>query len=172
MKINYYEKRLNKDNIDTIDGTTTNNHCNDSTNNNNGSSIHNYSNDTSNDNHNQSNDTYSDKKMWNNVKQLTNKLKQTPPRMITHNNKVITSLNKITNIANNHYKNKVEKIRNTFTNNHNIDPIQLLHNLIPKPDTTFKLLLPSLNDVAEIIKKATSTYSVGNDIINMNIIKN
>ena len=109
--------------------------------------------------------------MWNNVMQLTNKLKQVPPRMISHNNKVVTSISKITNIANNHYKNKVEKIRKSFTTNHNIDPIQLLHNLIPKPNTTFELPLPTHNDIAEIIKKATSSYSVGNDIINMNIIK-
>ena len=40
-----------------------------------------------------------------------------------------------------------------------------------KPNTIFKLPLPSHNDIAEIIKKAKSSYSVGNDIINMNIIK-
>ena len=91
--------------------------------------------------------------------------------MISNNNKVITSISKITNIVNKHYKNKVEKIRNSFKTNHNIDSIQLLHNLIPKPNTISKLPLPSHNDIAKIIKKATSSYSVGNDIINMNIIR-
>ena len=40
------------------------------------------------------------KKMWKTVKTLTNNNKQTPPRILSHNGSIITSLKVICNIAN------------------------------------------------------------------------
>ena len=51
------------------------------------------------------NDTNS-KTMWRTVKTLTNNNKQTPPRLLTHKDKVITSLKSICNIANDFYISK------------------------------------------------------------------
>ena len=111
------------------------------------------------------------KEMWGDVKKLTNKTKKITPRIITFNNKVLTSIKKITNIANEYYKEKITKIRNKFYNNLNITPIQILEALIPKYNTTFSLPIPTENDILNIIKKSKGIFSVGNDIINMKIIK-
>ena len=45
-------------------------------------------------------DIYSDKKMWKNVRELTNNCKQKPARIISHNNTVISSLKEIVKITN------------------------------------------------------------------------
>ena len=45
--------------------------------------------------------TYSDKKMWGTVKELTNSSKQTPPRSLSVDGQMVTSLRKICNEANN-----------------------------------------------------------------------
>ena len=42
---------------------------------------------------------YSDKKIWLTTKTLTNTQKQIPPRLITHNNNIITKVKEITNTA-------------------------------------------------------------------------
>ena len=106
--------------------------------------------------------------MWGNLKKITNKLKQNPLRIIKFKNKWITSINDITNITHNHHKDKTYKIREKFTDNRYITPIQILEYLIPKSETTFKLPLPTEKHIAKIIKKAKSTFSVGNDINNLN----
>ena len=69
--------------------------------------------------------------------------------MILHDNKIVTSISKITNIANNQYKNKVNNIRNKFKHD-SINPIQLLQHLIPKFNSVFTLPLPTEKDVADI----------------------
>ena len=64
--------------------------------------------------------------MWNNVKQLTEKLKQIPPRIISYNNRVITSIREITNIANKFFIDKINKIRSKFTHNPRTDALEVL----------------------------------------------
>ena len=117
-KINCYEKRLNKGNTDNDYNNSNGNNDTDCNN-----SDGKVNDDDSNHTDEHDSDIYTDKKMWSNVKQLTNRLKQIPPQMISHDNKVVTSISKITNIANNHYKNKVNNIRNKFTHNDSINPI-------------------------------------------------
>ena len=47
-------------------------------------------------------------------KNITNTQKQNPPRLITHNNTIITKVKEITNIANYHFFNKKNQIREIF----------------------------------------------------------
>ena len=47
------------------------------------------------------------RKMWKTVKALTNNCKQTPPRILSHNGSIITSLKEICNIANRYYVTKI-----------------------------------------------------------------
>ena len=97
--------------------------------------------------------------------------KQIPPRLITHNNSLITKIKEITNIANEHFINKINNIINKFITNKNVTPIQILEYLIPKTKYTFKQPIPTINDVNNIIKKAKASNSTGNDIITMRVIK-
>ena len=117
------------------------------------------------------NDTYIDKTMWQTVKNITNVSKQNPPRILTHNNQVITKLKLITNIANNYFHNKISTIRSKFTTNKYVLPIQILQFLIPKNDNLFHLQPPSISDINKIIKNLKATNSVGSDIITSKIIK-
>ena len=57
---------------------------------------------------------YNDKQMWQTVKNMTNTKKQSPPRLIKYKNKVITKLKQITNIANNHFTDKIYNIRSNL----------------------------------------------------------
>ena len=52
---------------------------------------------------------YNDRIMWKTTKKITQNNKQTPPRVITHNGNVITSLKSIFNISINHYTEKILK---------------------------------------------------------------
>ena len=76
-------------------------------------------------NNNDSNNIYSDRKMWQNVKKLTNKCRQIPPRIIKHNDNVMTSIRKITNIANKYFKYKILNIRSKFTTHNTIRPMDI-----------------------------------------------
>ena len=49
---------------------------------------------------------YSDRKMWGTVKELTNSSKQVPPRSLSVDGHMVTSLKKICNVANNFYVKK------------------------------------------------------------------
>ena len=56
-----------------------------------------------------------DRQMWAAVKNLTNTNKNQPPRMIINNGDKVTSLKKISSIANEHFINKINKIREGFS---------------------------------------------------------
>ena len=47
--------------------------------------------------------------MWNADKNMTNNIKLTPPRIITHNNIIFTSIRDIINIAKQHFITKINK---------------------------------------------------------------
>merc|ERR1712240_2833 len=49
--------------------------------------------------------------MWGTLKNLTNTNKQVPPRVILHNRNLVTSVEKIVNIANEYFVEKISKIR-------------------------------------------------------------
>ena len=73
-KINYYEKRLNNGNTDNDCNSSNGNNDTDCSN-----SDGKVNGDDSNYTDKHDSNSYTDKKMWSNVKQLTNKLKQIPP---------------------------------------------------------------------------------------------
>ena len=54
------------------------------------------------------------KKMWNTVKNLSQKNKQTPPRCIVFDNQKVTSLKNIANISNQFFIDKILKLRGQF----------------------------------------------------------
>ena len=183
-KSNYYNKRLNK--IDSTINSEDTSYVSNDTGSNNGNSDN--CNDIDNSNTSQNsrdnmctddnnissghnNDIYSDRVMWRTVKDMTHKNKQVPPRRIIINGSITTSLKKICNHANDYYISKINKLRNTFTINKNISPIQILKFLIPRVENRVKI--PHINEkrLKQILKKLKSTNSLGNDIISMKTIK-
>ena len=109
--------------------------------------------------------------MWRTVADLTNKSKQKPPRLILCDNTMTTSLKKISNYANNHFINKIAKLRESFTNNFKVTHIDILNQLVPKNSNKFRIKKVTHNDIKNIIKRAKSTNATGNDLISMKTIK-
>ena len=72
------------------------------------------------------------------VKDMTDSYNKTPPRHIDHDNRPMTSLRQIANIANRHYIDKIDKIRKNFKK-HKMTHIDLLKMIIPRPKSTFRL---------------------------------
>ena len=147
-KTKYYEARLNK-NINNND-----------------------SNDNSDNNENiDTNNIYTDKGLWRTVRNITNNTKMIPPRIISYNNSIITSIKTIANIANEYFIRKIDIIRSKFTDNIKVSPMDILRALIPEVKDTLVIPVPSISDIADIIKKSKASHSLGNDIISMSIIK-
>ena len=109
--------------------------------------------------------------MWGTFKDLSNTNKQIPPRLILHNGNLVTSIKKIVNIANDFFIDKICKIRESFPINHNISPLEILMNLVPKNKNEFRIKMATIGDIQRIIKKMKPKNSKGNDITNMKIIK-
>ena len=72
------------------------------------------------------------KNMWRTVKDLTGNCKQTPPRTISFDGELITSIKKICNLANEHYISKISKIRSNFSTNLSVTPIRILEKKLPR----------------------------------------
>ena len=64
--------------------------------------------------------------MWRTVKDMTGNSKQTPPRTISFDGDLITSVKKICNLANEHYISKISIIRSKFSKHPPVTPIQIL----------------------------------------------
>ena len=109
-------------------------------------------------------------KLWTTVKELTNTSTKTPPRHIIHENSVITSLRKIANVANQHFINKIKKIRSKFTSS-NLTHIQILEQLINKPKSKFKIPYITVKQTKKLIRNMKSSNSTGNDLFSMKIYK-
>ena len=103
-------------------------------------------------------------------KNITNNNKKPPPRKIIHENKVITSLKKICNIANCHYIQKIVNIRNKFTPSV-VSPIDILKKIQARPKNKFKLPLITIEETKTIIKKLKSSNSTGHDLATTKIYK-
>ena len=82
-----------------------------------------------------------------------------------------TSLNKIFNIANIFFIEKIRKIREAFPENYSINALEILEHLIPKSRNRFEIKMATMEDISRIIKKLKPKNSTGNDIINMKLIK-
>ena len=93
------------------------------------------------------NDTQS-KIMWETFKNLTNSNKQVPPRVISYNGNMVTSIKKIVNIANEFFIEKIQKIRESFSVNVNISAIEILQKLVPKCQNNFEIKMATVDDIA------------------------
>ena len=71
----------------------------------------------------------SNNKLWSTVKDMTNNSNRTPPRHIDHNNRQVTSLRQIADIANRLYIDKIDKIRQNF-NRHRLTHMDILKMII------------------------------------------
>ena len=109
-------------------------------------------------------------KLWTTVKELTNTSTKQPPRHIIHENNVITSVKKISNIASEHFINKITKIRNKFTSSQ-ITHIQILEQLINKPRCKFKIPYITTKQTKKLIRNMKSSNSTGHDLSSIKIYK-
>ena len=95
--------------------------------------------------------------MWKTVQDILGKVKQKPPRVILHENKLTTSLLKICNVANNFFISQIMKIREKFTQYNDITPIQILEFLLPSNVNSLKISLVAEETVKKLLKKAKGT---------------
>ncbi len=128
-KAQYYSNKLTIKNKYKLDSNTNNNNNNQETLNNNTINT----NDTS-----IKPEVSNVNKLWTTVNESTNTFTKAPPRNITHDNTVVTSLRKIANIACRHFTDKIITIRNKFTPNP-VTHTQIIEHLITKPKTRFIL---------------------------------
>ena len=87
-------------------------------------------------------------KGWKILKQLHNKNQAHPPYKLRHNNNIVSSPKALTDIMNNHYISKINKIRSNSTN-HKIEPIDMLKKLHPRVKS--KLKIPPLLYIKQIL---------------------
>ena len=118
----------------------------------------------------QSKGTTFDKKVWNTVKSLSHKNKQTPLRCIVFDNQKVTSIKNIANISKQFFIDKIIKLRGQFIPP-NISAIDILSKIFPRNQSPWKLELITIDQTLEIIRKAKGTNSLGPDNISMKIIK-
>ena len=111
-----------------------------------------------------------DTDMWQTLKSVTNTNKQQTPKNIIHNNTLVTSPAQLAHIANTHYVNKINTLRNTFKAL-TLNPIHILSALIPHTQHTFTLPYITIEETIKIITSAKSSHSTGHDNISMHILK-
>ena len=107
---------------------------------------------------------------WKFLKNFNKCKKSRPPDRLNYNGKIITNPYEISNIANNYFISKVEKIRRNFKRD-NISPIEILENLIPKSNTTFHIPPITIAQTIEIVDKIPNSSTTGHDDINNEFIK-
>merc|ERR1712240_255237 len=107
---------------------------------------------------------------WKTLKDLNNKNPITTPRNIMEGNKIYNNPKDICNIANNYYIDTIKKLREQIPNNP-VKPVDVLKEIYPRNANTFKIPLPSVEDIRNIIIKAPNSYSTGHDNISMDILK-
>ena len=104
------------------------------------------------------------------MKKYTNDDSNPVPTNIIINGKNITSPKQLATKFNDHFIEKVEKIRNSFVDTDD-DPIELLELLVEKPSSTFVLPEITLDETYEIIDSLKASNSSGFDEMNSKIIK-
>ena len=100
---------------------------------------------------------YNDRKMWRTVQNMVGKEKQVPPRNLVIDGKATTSLRKICNHANQFYINKVNKLRENFSNTFNASPLDVLQKLIPRTKGCLKIPYIDANGFKKLLKKAKAS---------------
>ena len=108
--------------------------------------------------------------MWNQFKNVVNPNKGSIPTCIITENKQETSPAKISNMMNNFFMEKIEKIRKNFGERRNSN-LSYLELLIGKPNTQFHLPEITIKETYEIITNMKTTNSSGFDNTNSRIIK-
>jgi len=108
--------------------------------------------------------------MWPTLKNLTNTNKQNAPTTLIHNSTFVSSPRAIASIANTHYINKINTIRNSFKKL-TLNPMHILSTLIPRQQHTMHIPHITLAQTLEMIDTAPSSHSTGHDDITMNHIK-
>ena len=111
-----------------------------------------------------------DKTMWTTLKSVTKTNTQQTPTHLVNNNTFVTSPRAIANIANTHYINKINTIRNSFKKL-TLNPMHILSTLIPRQEHTLTLPLITLTQTIDIINNAQHSHSTGHDSISTHTIK-
>lgn len=101
---------------------------------------------------------------------MTDSCNKTPPRHIDHDNRSVTSLRQIANIANRHYIDKIDKIRKNYKK-HRLTHIDLLKVIIPRPTSTFKLPYITLDQAIKLILNMKTSNSIGHDMASIKVYK-
>merc|ERR1712240_219430 len=107
---------------------------------------------------------------WKALKDLNNKNQITALRNIIKDDKIYNNPKDICNIANNYYIDTIKKLREQIPNIP-VKPVDVLKQIYPRNANTFKIPLPSVEDIRNIIIKALNSYSTGHDNISMDILK-
>merc|ERR1712243_133998 len=104
------------------------------------------------------------------TKKLNNKSTFESPRSIIHKDAITTNIQEICNIANNYYINSIKTLRERIPQTA-VTPIDILKKIYKRQQTILEIPIPTIPQIARIIKKAKSTNSVGHNNISMKMIK-
>ena len=107
--------------------------------------------------------------MWSTVKNLCDKNKIIPPRMIIFNNIKVTSTKKIANIANQYFLDKITNLRKKFTTP-KFYALNFLTSLIDRNKNCWHLKPITVKQTLDILKKASGTNATGSDHICMRVL--
>merc|ERR1712240_629180 len=110
------------------------------------------------------------KDRWKTVNEINNKTTFTSPRSIIYKDSIITNIQEICNIANDYYISSIKKLRDNIPQT-SVTPIDIIKRIYSRSQATLKIPIPTIQKLAEIIKKAKSKNSVGHDNISMKMIK-
>ena len=108
-----------------------------------------------------------DYNLWGTIKTKENSL---TPMELAIKGKRIKSPKKIATEFDHFYKNKIKKIKDKFTNPE-VDPIEILRKLVPKPKNKFTIPLIMQQECFKLIKNMKSSNSTGMADINSRFIK-
>merc|ERR1712240_982285 len=107
---------------------------------------------------------------WKTLNDINNKSTFASPRSIIHKDAITTNIQEICNIANNYYINSIKTLRERIPQT-TVTPIDILKKIYKRQQSTLEIPIPTIPQIAQIIKKAKSTNSVGHDNISMKMIK-
>merc|ERR1712240_36348 len=107
---------------------------------------------------------------WKTLNDINNKSTFESPRSIIHKDAITTNIQEICNIANNYYINSIKTLRERIPQTA-VTPIDILKKIYKRQQTTLEIPIPTIPQIAQIIKKAKSTNSVGHDNISMKMLK-
>ena len=102
------------------------------------------------------------------LKQYNNNNKQQVPNSIQYNNKKITSPKQLATISCEYFIDKINNIRNGFTNT-DIDPIDILSKLKPQINENMELPYITLKETKKLLNNLKNSNCVGHDDISYKI---